>query len=1787
VPEEASALKAAPNLWAENRRTFRSAFVPWRGLAAAALLSLPLGAALYEGLAGERSSVARGVQPRASSHKQGLFSLPGAAQGPVSQALGADSPAYRVSPSKGGFSAASPAQRLRLRFEHSGVSLSSGATQVGLSLREVGYGGALSAVGEVAPRRVQANRVTYERAGLSEWYANGPLGLEQGFTIARATAGHRAGPLTLALALSGNAHASLRPGGQRITLRGTGGPELRYSGLSATDALGRVLHSWLALDAGRLLLRVDARGARYPVRIDPFVQQGEKLTGSGARGEEGSFGFSVALSSDGNTALIGGPADNGKVGAAWVFTREGSSWKQQGAKLTGQGEGGKGEFGYSVALTFEGNTALIGGPGDVAPGEASKRSGAAWVFTRSGSTWTQQGAKLTAKSGEELGSSEFGYRVALASKEKEEGSTALIGGPGDGKEVEVKTGKETEKIIEPRVGAAWVFTRSGSAWTQQGAKLTPTEGSTGREFGRSVALSSKEGNTALIGGPGASALVGAAWAFIREGTTWKEQAKLTATSPEEIGGGSFGYSVALSSDGNTALMGAPGDKNGVGAAWVFTRSGSTWTQQGAKLTAKSPEEIGGGEFGRSVALASNGGNTALIGTSEDNGGVGAAWVFTRSGSTWTQQGAKLTAKSPEEIGSGQFGGSVALASEGGTALIGAAADRFGVHAGVGAAWVFTRAGEQWTQQGAKLTGSGEIGEGESSGKGEFGYAVSLASDGNTALIGGPNDNFSVGAAWVFTRSGSTWTQQAKLTANSGEEIGEGQFGKSVALASNGGNYALIGAPQDNAGVGAAWVFTRSGSTWTQQGTKLTAKSPEEIGSGQFGVSVALSSEGTYALIGGAGDNGKVGASWVFTRSGSTWTQQGEKLTAKSPEEIGAGEFGFNVALSSEGTYALIGGPGDNGFNGAAWVFTRLGEKWTQQGEKLKLSSVEQAEVGLGEFGKSVALSAEGNYALFGGPGSSKNIGAAWVWIREGSTWKQQAKLTAKSGEEIGEGHFGRSVALSSDKEGTYALIGSHTDGGGVGAAWVFTRSGSTWTQQGAKLKASSAETGEGQFGFSVALSSEAGATALIGSPGDNGKVGAAWVFTRSGSTWTQQGEKLTGGGEIGAGESGGKGEFGYSVALSADGNTALIGGRATLGVGAAWVFTRSGSTWTQQGEKLTGGGESGEGEFGSSAALSSDGNTALIGGPGDNGKVGAAWVFTREGSSWKQQGAKLTGGGETGKGELGRSVALSSDGNTALIGGPGDNASVGAAWVFTRSGSTWTQQGAKLTLFFEGSGEIGAGEVGSSVALSSDGNTALLGGPGDNAKVGAAWVFTRSGTTWTPQGGKLTAKSPEEIGSGQFGSSVALSSKEGNSALIGGPADNGKVGAAWVFTRSGSAWSQQGAKLTGGGESGTGEFGSSVALSSELGNIALIGGPGDNSKVGAAWVFTRSGSTWSQQGEKLTAKSPEEIGAGQFGSSVALSSEAGDTALIGGAGDNLRVGAAWAFLNPPPTVVTEAGSSITQTSATLNATVNPNGGEVSECKLEYGTTTSYGSSAPCTPAPGSGTSPVAVSASVTGLGGNTTYHFRVSATNAAGTSKGSDQMFKTLLGPPAVETKAASEVKQTSATLNATVNPMGAEVTECKLEYGTTTSYGSSTPCTPAPGSGTSPVAVSASVTGLAANTTYHFRVSATNAGGTSKGSDQTLKTLPNAPTVVTGAASAVTQASATLNATVNPNGGEVSECKLEYGTTTSYGSSAPCTPAPGSGESPVAVSASVTGLAAATTYHFTVSATNAETVKW
>jgi hypothetical protein len=371
------------------------------------------------------------------------------------------------------------------------------------------------------------------------------------------------------------------------------------------------------------------------------------------------------------------------------------------------------------------------------------------------------------------------------------------------------------------------------------------------------------------------------------------------------------------------------------------------------------------------------------------------------------------------------------------------------------------------------------------------------------------------------------------------------------------------------------------------------------------------------------------------------------------------------------------------------------------------------------IGDSVALSFDGDTAIIAGPGDNelKNASATFVFKRtRGNKWVQQTTLS--SPDQVGTANFyGMHVDLSND--GRVALVSGPTLADGRGAGYLFERLpfGGQWKKTTTMIPMPSVD-----VSYPLALAAD-GNTAIFGSPALNDQVGAAFVFARHHfGTWKQQAE-LIGSGDISLDES-----EGTSVTLSSDGNTAVIGapvdGRipADGSIGAAFVFTREFGRWRQQ-AKLIGTGVIGSSSQGESVAISADGNTILVGGGADDNSTGATWVFTRSYETWTQQGLKLVGNGiipgrfSAGQGA---SVALSDDGNTAAIGGPGDDNGTGAVWVFAREGGVWSQR-AKLV----GAGVIGEEpEQGSSVAISGDGHTILSGGPGDGNVTGAVWVFS-------------------------------------------------------------------------------------------------------------------------------------------------------------------------------------------------------------------------------------------------------------------------------------------------------------------------------------------------------------------------------------------------------------------------------------------------------------------------------
>ncbi len=1217
-----------------------------------------------------------------------------------------------------------------------------------------------------------------------------------------------------------------------------------------------------------------------------WTQQGKKLVGNGVMGVS-SQGQSVSLSADGNTAIVGGNTDSSGAGAAWIFSRSNGLWSQQGKKLIGTGAISTAQQGFSVALSADGNTAIIGGPND------NSGAGAVWVFNRSFGAWLQQGNKLIGTGASPI--AQQGYSVALSA----DGNTAIIGGNYDNN----------------FAGAAWIYSRTNGVWAQQGNKLVGTGTVSVAQQGVSVAINA-DGNNVLVGGFGDSSSAGAAWSYIRTAGVWSQQGKkLVGTG--SAGNAGQGQSVALSADGYTALIGGNTDKNNNGAVWAFAfippptinsisptsgPVGTLVTITGNNLLNPSSINIGGkaaipisNDGATLVAMVMPGANSGDVNISTVAGAANFSGSFTvlNTQPPKTQDGDKL-------VGSGGLtkanqGSTVAVSADGNTAVVGGS----GVNNYLEVVWIYTKKAGVWSQQDNIIVGDPTV-----SGNAEqesHGQSVAISADGNTVIIGGHNDNGGVGAAWVYTRNGNVWTQQGKkLTAK--DVIPNVRLGYAVALSAD-GNTAVVGGSGNENGAGAVWVFTRNNGSWTQDGDKLVGTGASK--DARQGYSISLSADGKTLLVGGYNDNGGVGAAWVFAKNNGVWTQQGNKLVGTGA--VGNASQGFSVSLNADGNTALIGGYLDSVGRGAAWVFTRSNTGvWSQQGNKLVCTGF----VGIPSLGRSVSLNADGNIAMLGGYGDSSNVGAAWYFIRNNGTWTQNGnKIVGKGGTPGARQGF--SVYMSSD--GMSAIMGGYLDDDQKGAAWMFKHIppptitsfspksgpiGTLITITGTNLSDASNIT-IGTVG-AIPISNDGKNLVVMVMPGtSNGKLNLVtfagsitsvdtFIVTKINSPNLQQGNKLVGTNFIGASEQG------YSVAISADGNTAIAGGRNDNGgAGAAWVYTRSNGAWSQQGNKLIGIGGSADARQGTSVAISADGNTAIVGANGDAVGVGATWVFVRINGVWTQQGNKLVGTGFVGASSQGIATSLSADGNTAIIGGSGDAAGVGATWIFKRNNSIWTQQGNKLI----SSDANGNANQGRSVAMSADGNTAIVGAQNDNNGIGAAWIYKLTGTNWVQEGSKL-------IGTGASGNAnqgVAVSiNADGNTVIVGGNTDSSGIGAAWVYTRSANIWNQQGNKLVATSASGNANQGNAVSISAD-GNSATVAGNIDSTGAGAVWVYSRTAGVWNQSVKKLFGTGA--VGAANQGRSVALSAD-GITAIVGGNLDNASVGASWIFTYVPPPSIT-------------------------------------------------------------------------------------------------------------------------------------------------------------------------------------------------------------------------------------------------------------------------------------------
>jgi hypothetical protein len=1249
---------------------------------------------------------------------------------------------YKVEERKGlGYEASNPKQNFRIVFITEGVEVRGASPaglgwRLGMRLAAYGYGERKMPV-TVSGLKAEGDRVEYELrssdgAGLSEWYVNRADGLEHGFIMQRVPGKRLDGEkLSLWVSLSGDLEARLAEEGSAILLDGReAGVRPRYDSLHAYDATGRELPARMMLSGGGVKLEVSDEDAVYPVTIDPKLWI--KLS-------YGSLNLEVSEEDEAHPAHIAPRLSRRKTrltaGDAAASDFFGRSARE--TKLTA-GDAAAGDyFGCSVAIS--GDTAVVGA--HRADGGGKQNQGAAYVFTRSEGTWTER-QKLTASDGATF--DEFGISVAI------DGDTIVVGA------------READVGGSQNQGAAYVFTRSGTTWTEQ-KKLTALDGEVSEGFGRSVAIS---GGTVVVGGR-------AAYVFTPSGT----QQKLT-----KPGSGNFGWSVAIG--GDTIVVGAystsVGGSQNQGAAYVFVRSGETWIER-QQLTASDGAAYD--HFGSSVAIS---GDTIVIGAQgADVGGKqnqGAAYVFTWGGGSWTER-QKFTAS--DGAARDSFGSSVAISGD--TVVVGAMYVYIGANYYQGAAYAFARSGATWTEQGKLIAWDGAAND-------RFGSSVAI--DGGTVVVGASYQNFgdntSQGAVYVFARptvnptdpnlpdgtvnlaynhtftaSGGTapyafahiagsLPQGLTLAANgnlSGTPTAEGESTFTVEATDDNSvtgqreytlviNRITVNPTNPNLPVGA--VDFAYNQTFTATGG--IAPFTFAVSAGALPAGLTLATGGT--LSGMPTADGEFAFTIQVKDADGFFGQREYTLLIKqslivNPTDpnlpVGTVDLAYNQKFTATGgtdpyTFAVSAGalpagltldPDGNlsGTPTAEGEFTFTVQARDSKGDSGQRAYALATQRPLQEaklmaddgrirdnFGLSVAI--EGDLVVVGAPSAGIQRGAVYVFERSGTNWIKQAQLIA------GDATLGDRLGYSFAIEGDTIVAGAPYDDVGAietGSVYVFVRRGTEWAQE---IRLNASDVANHRLGISVAFT---GDTIVAGAPTGNpdGRPGSAYVFVRALSGWSQQAKLI--------GQSNSGDLFGQSVAI--EGDTIVVGApyddAAAYNSGAVYVFTRSETNWIQQAQLIAGDAAFGD-RLGYSVAISGDTIVAGALGPSNSGWV---YIFVRSETGWSEQ-AKLTASEAAPHDLFGYSVAISSD--TVAIGAAGNYGAAareGSTYVFKRSGTSWSLR-RRLTA----SDAVEGASLGWSVAVS--GGTVVAGAPGADAadaNAGAAYVFEPTSTSTPPK----------------------------------------------------------------------------------------------------------------------------------------------------------------------------------------------------------------------------------------------------------------------------------------------------------------------------------------------------------------------------------------------------------------------------------------------------------------------
>jgi hypothetical protein len=1253
-----------------------------------------------------------------------------------------------------------------------------------------------------------------------------------------------------------------RPADAQVSVkltRGTDGSSFDYFGEAvAIDGSFAIVGSWLDDNTNGK----DAGAAFVYQRIGPRWELAATLRASdGEAGDQ--FGAAVAI--DGDVAVVGARRDDNEngpfAGAAYVFIREAGGWREQ-ARLVAPAGAFDDRFGTAVAIS--GDRVVIGAPGyalqrgaafvyrngsagwsfearleaaDVQEGDAFGAAvaldggfavvgseshdtaglvdaGAAFVFSFTGQIWAEQ-ATLTAET--PVGDSGFGASVSIS------GSYVLVG-------------SAREPVLDrDEAGTAYAFVRSGSTWSPQ-ARLLPFASVEGDEFGSAVHLS---GSYALVGARwhrnSAGEKTGIVYLFERFGASWSLEAELIAA--DGAFGDQFGSALGFSDD--QAIVGARWDDNDAGqdagAAYIFPVGGSG---QPALLTSTSGITFGGAAVGESIDGSfriSNIGTADLDVTSLAIAGDGASSFRLTAGgpavlaplaqidatvrfspqSPGTKSArlviASNAADSPHEIaltGTGndglQPGMARVLASRGDVEpRFGATVAVSGDYAIVGAegaggddpgsAYVYRRSGDTWIQQ-TRLTAN------EGAGGDRFGSAVAI--DGDRAVVGAWNAEEARGAAYVFVRSGSAWVEQARLTA--GDGLAGDRFGRAVAID---GDIVAVGAPFDDneRGLdgGSVYLFHRSGGRWSFH-TRLAASDGRQ--SDRFGSAVAVRGQN---LVAGAENGGFFGEgrAYVFGFDGAAWDAEG----ALSASDGGLSD-GFGTTLAIEDDIAVVGAPKRDGTTtfdeGGAYVFERTESGWI---ERTRLSAPDAASGAA--FGAAVAI--EGGVVVVGASGVDNQRGAAYVYSRNDDLWLFDVKIGPIPGSD-GDG-FGGALGLS----GGDLIVGAPDDdnlnGSDAGAVYFYNRIGLSWGQRAAVI--ASNRVVQPYFGSSVAVS---GTRAVVGARGDAGAPGAAYVYEKANDGWRQTAELVASDGEAGD-------AFGAAVAI--EGNLILVGAPGDdtehgIDAGAIYVFLRGSENWSEQ-ARIAPADAAASDAFGTAVALQDD--EAFGGAPAAAGGKGVAYVFRQDGADWPETDRLVASDGRAGDAFGHR---LSVDGVDLIVGAPREGPfGSGAAYVFRWDGLDWNPE---AKLFASSAGQDDG--FGSAVAL--DGDYAILGAPGvGEGDEGAVYVFRRSGGLWGAREW-ATIRASDRAAGHRFGQDVAISDSY---VLVGADGADAERGAAYVLQRSGTSWLEK-ARLAPTDDGGADRFGMAVDLD---GDHALVGAQydsnGNGAKGGAAYLISLTG----------------------------------------------------------------------------------------------------------------------------------------------------------------------------------------------------------------------------------------------------------------------------------------------------------------------------------------------------------